>query len=101
MALNREQRIKRAKLLLKKAQKDIAPYQKKLDTAERELWQAEASFDQDELVKVTETCKRGCCVEFEFTGTIVGPTNNGAWNVKNRETGHVHGYISGSDMKRL
>jgi hypothetical protein len=101
MALTRTQKIQRAKLLLKTAQKAIAPYQKKLDAAEAELHRAEVSFDKGERVRVTQTCKRGCCVECEFNGVIVGPTPNGMWNVKADNSGHIHEYIYEGDMKRL
>lgn len=101
MALNREKRILRAKLLLTKAQKDIEPYQKKLDAAQTELWSAEKSFDEGERVRVTETCKRGCCVECEFTGTIVGLTPNGRWDVMSDKSGQIYGSVYEGDIKRL
>ena len=101
MALTREQKIKRAKLLLKRAQEAIAPYQKRLDAAEDELHSAERSFDKGERVRVTQTCKRGCCVELEFTGTIVGPTPNGLWNVKDDKSDHIFGYVYEGDINRL
>lgn len=101
MALNREQKIQRAKLILKKIKEQIAPYQKKLEAAEAELWAAEKSFDQGERVRVTETCKRGCCVECEFTGTIVGLTPNGRWDVMSDKSGQIYGSVYEGDIKRL
>jgi hypothetical protein len=51
-------------------------------------------------VRVTETCKRGCCVEHEYEGVVVGGKPNGTWCVKSDEN-HVYEYVSKFDMKRL
>lgn len=86
---------------MKTAEKAIAPYQKKLEVAQNELNSAERSFDKGERVKVTQTCKRGCCVEVCFVGEIVGPTPNGLWNVKNDESDHIHECVYEGDIERL
>lgn len=99
--MTRDKRIQKAKLLLKGAEEAIAPFQKKLQTAQDELNSAERSFDEGERVSVTETCRRGCCVENEYVGVIVGPTPNGLWNVKDDESGHIYQYVYEGDIKRL
>lgn len=75
-------------------------WRNKYEAAQSELRAAEASYDKGERVRVTETCRRGCCVEHEYEGEIVGGNTNGTWNIRATD-GHLYEYVSKFDMKRL
>ena len=97
---NRAQRIADAEFKLMGIKLAIAPLQKHLSEAEVELNRAKASYDEGERVRVEETCKRGCCVEHEYEGTVVGEEKNGTYRIKATD-GHIYQYVSTYDMKRL
>lgn len=78
----------------------LDPLKLQLDKAESELNEARRSYDMGERVRVTETCRRGCCVENEYEGSVTGRTQNGCY-VVTADDGHVYEYVSTYDMKRL
>jgi len=100
---NREQRIAdaRFKLMGVKLSNEslITQLTKQINDAELELKREEASFDPGEHVKVTEHCNRGCCVEWEFEGTVIGrdPNGNGDYRIMT-DKGEQRAYPG--DMKR-
>ena len=96
----REKRIADAEFKVMGIKLVLEPLQKQLDAAEHELRDAKRSYDVGERVQVTETCRRGCCVENEYKGTVVGRTKNGMWNVKS-DDGHLYECVYDGNMKRL
>lgn len=97
---NREQRIADAEFKVMGLKLVLDPLQKQLNDAEVELNRAKASYDFGERVHVEETCRRGCCTENEYDGTITGVQKNGSYIVKS-DDGHVYEYVSTYDMKRV
>lgn len=98
--MNRAERIEAAKAHVEKIEPHYQSWRNKYEAAQSELRAAEASYDVGERVRVTETCKRGCCVEHQYEGVVVGSKPNGTWCVKS-DDGHVYEYVSKFDMKRL
>ena len=78
----RSARINNAQGILDRIEPEWLRLKKEHDDAERELKAASCAFYEGERVKVTETCRRGCCVESEFIGIVVGATWNGGYIVK-------------------
>lgn len=97
---NRADRIAKAKRHLDAVTPAYKAAQKVFENAERALNKAEGSFDVGERVHVEETCRRGCCVEFEGDGTIAGEETNGTWSVK-LSSGSLHRHVYSGDIKRL
>lgn len=54
----------------------IADFDKKKQELRRELVAAEKECNIGRKVQVVETCKRGCCIEREYTGTIESVQGN-------------------------
>ena len=77
------------------------PFLESISQAETELATLRNGFGDGERVRVTKTCKRGCCVEHEFEGTIEGTTPNGCYNVRCDDDGTLQTYIWSGDMKRI
>lgn len=98
---NRLERISDAEFRLSGIKLVLEPLQKQLDSVQSELNRAKSSYDLDEHVKVTETCRRGCCVELEYTGTVIEENSNGSYKIKRDGDGHVFECASTYDMKRL
>lgn len=98
--MTRREKIDAAKNKIAGIKLVLGPLEKHLEDAKHELRRAEKSFDKGERVHVTETCKRGCCVENEYDGTVTGETKNGMWNIK-ADSGHLYEYVYEGDMKRL
>lgn len=99
--LNRKQRIAIA-------QKEVNSLKPKFDQIDVEYDQAKVnlkreidSYDIGEKVILEQTCKRGCCVEFEGEGIIVAKTDNRCYNIKMNKDGVIHTYCSEFDMKRV
>ena len=98
MNKTRQERMKIAKRKIASLEKTWKKINKQYDDAKTELAHAERSFDIGEVVLVKEYCKRGCCLETSYTGTIMSMTNNGAYNVQSKD--HLYTYVSGYDMTR-
>lgn len=96
---SRSERIADAEFRLAGIKLVIDPLLKQLNDAEVELNRAKTSYDIGEAVRVTKTCRRGCCTELEFEGSVVAE-NNGTYSIK-ATSGHVHEFVSTYDMKRL
>lgn len=67
--------------------------------AESEFKMAQASYDLGERVRVTETCRRGCCVELEYDGVITD-RNSSYYTVKS-DKGVTYPHVYIGNMKRL
>ena len=98
--MNRAERIAAAQAKVEQIEPGYQSWRNKYEAAQSELRAAEASYDVGERVRVTETCKRGCCVEHEYEGAIAGSEPNGTWQVRATD-GHLYRYVSKYDMKRL
>jgi hypothetical protein len=98
--VKRAERLKRAKAALDRAARVYERATKAFNKVKDRYDLIEASFDAGEAVKVTHTCHRGCCVEDEYLGTVVGIEDNGTWKVQ-RLNGGISEYVSHYDMKRV
>lgn len=98
--MNRHQRIEKAQAKLRELEPQWKRLKKQYEDAQSELHRAEASYDVGERVRVTETCRRGCCVENEYTGTVKGTQPNGSYIIQG-DDGHKYEWASSYDMKRL
>lgn len=98
--LTRKQRIADAERKVTGLKLVIDPLRKQLDDAETELNRAKESYDKGERVNVTETCKRGCCIENDYNGVVVDTEKNDTYRVKG-DDGHEYRYVYSGDMKRL
>jgi hypothetical protein len=61
-----------AKKAYEKAYEKIKPLAAYVEKIEFSLREAREGYDIGEKVSIEETCRRGCCTEFEATGKIVG-----------------------------
>jgi hypothetical protein len=48
-----------------------APLHQKMNELHRTLANLKNQFDVDDKVYVEETCRRGCCIEHSYHGTVV------------------------------
>lgn len=99
MIVKRAQRIQEAKVKLRELEPQWKHWKKLYEDAQSDLHAAERSYDIGERVQVTETCKRGCCVEHQYEGNVSAKTHNGMYCVKSTD-GHVYEYVYDGDMKR-
>lgn len=60
---------------------------------------AEQSYDVGERVEVTRTCRRGCCIEWQYTG-IVETASEGRYSVRRDDDGGLSEHVFDSDMAR-
>lgn len=67
---NRAERIAAAQKHLAEIEPTYSDARAAYERAKHALQCAEESFDVGERVKVTHLCRRGCCIEWEFTGSI-------------------------------
>lgn len=95
----RSERITAAKAKLNCLDQQLQPLLDQQDKAKVELNRAEASFDIGEAVSVEETCRRGCCVERQFTGVVHAQEENHTWQVLQPD-GTIRRYVSRFNMKR-
>jgi hypothetical protein len=93
--------VKRAERI-EKAKAVLAELEPKYNEARYELVRAERSFDPGERVRVTETCRRGCCIENSFVGVVVKQSeHSSAYYVVKSDSGKVDDSVYESDMVRL
>lgn len=78
----RDVRVNNAEIRLKNVMPEWLRVEKEHREADIELQAAKNAFYEGERVKVTETCRRGCCVEYEYIGLIVGAAWNGRYIVR-------------------
>lgn len=98
----RVQLVVKARESLKRIEIETAPYVKKLEDAKVDLKCALALYDVGERVRVEETCRRGCCLEFSEEGTVVERTK-GQYRYEYKvqfNNGSVRPFTD-TDMKRV
>lgn len=98
--LSRAQRIADAQASLDRLAPEYKALQKRWNEAHLALRRAEEGYDSGERVAVIETCRRGCCVEADYEGVVVGEQDNGTWIVRDF-AGTTHPRVSHLDMTRI
>lgn len=78
----------------------MQPFEAAINEAEVSLRAAKDQAMLSQRVKVTKTCNRGCCVEWEYEGTIMGINDNSTFRVMT-DDGRVDPYVSRHDTKNL
>jgi phosphatidylserine decarboxylase len=51
-------------------------------------------------VGIVKTCPRGCCVDSQYTGIVVGIEDDGSYVVQDLSPGDIHRFVSPSLMSR-
>lgn len=95
--MKRNEKIAKLKAEISILEKYVEAYKKAVSDLK---YAEELLFDIGEFVKVTETCKRGCCIEYETEGIVSGVETNGLYIISLRD-GTTKNYVSGYDMKRI
>lgn len=70
------------------------------DDAIVDLNRAKASYDIGERVHVCNTCRRGCCIEWEYDGVIEAEGSHGRSYAVRRDDGGLSEHVSIYDMTR-
>lgn len=106
--MNKTERVARAKAALEtlrpgfeKAKAEFKKVGATYESAQQELKAAETDFYPGDRVHIEETCRRGCCVEVSFNGTVLpGRQSNGSYRVQ-RDSGGIDEYVSSHDMSLI